>query len=203
MVGRLVEEHRVRAHQQDAGERDAHLPAAGELGDVAVHHLLLEPEAGEDLPGPRLEPVAAELLVARLDLAEARDELVELVEALGVGHRLLERMQLGRDLGDRPGAVHGLLDHGLAGHLADILAEVADGHAAVDGDLALVGLLLAHDHAKERRLAGAVGADEADLLAAVDGGGGLDEQELFPVLLADAVETNHVMAVPGGRSARR
>ena len=48
-----------------------------------------------------------------------------------------------RDRGDGPGAVHRLGDGAAARHLADVLAEVADGHAAIDRDLALVGLLLA------------------------------------------------------------
>ena len=43
----------------------------------------------------------------------------------------------------RAGAVHHLGDGAAARHLADVLAEVADGDAAIDGDLALVGLLLA------------------------------------------------------------
>ena len=58
-------------------------------------------------------------------------------------------------------------------------------------DLALVGLLLAGDHAEQRGLAGAVGADEADLLALQERGRGLDEEDLVAVLLADVVETNH------------
>ena len=40
MVARLVEQHGVGAHEQDAGQRHAHLPAARKLADVAVHHLL-------------------------------------------------------------------------------------------------------------------------------------------------------------------
>ena len=63
--------------------------------------------------------------------------------------------------------------------------------AAIDGHLALVGLLLAGDHPEQRRLAGAVGADEADLLALQERRGGLDEEDLVAVLLADVVETNH------------
>ena len=95
---------------------------------------------------------------------------------------------------DRAGAVHHLGDGAAARHLADVLAEVADGDAAIDRDLALVGLLLAGDHAEQRRLAGAVGADEADLLAPVERRGGLDEEDLVAVLLADVVETDHVRA---------
>ena len=58
-------------------------------------------------------------------------------------------------------------------------------------DLALVGLLLAGDHPEQRGLAGAVRADEADLLALLERRGGLDEEDLVAVLLADIVETDH------------
>ena len=81
---------------------------------------------------------------------------------------MLELRQLGRDRADRAGAVHRLGDDAAAAHLADVLAEVADGHAAIDGDLALVGLLLADDHPEDRGLAGAVRTDEPDLLAPVE-----------------------------------
>ena len=46
--------------------------------------------------------------------------------------------------------------------LARVLAEVADGGAAIDGDLTAVGRLLAGDEAENGRLAGAVGADQTD-----------------------------------------
>ena len=36
VVGRLVEQEDVRPAQQQLGQRDAHLPAAGELAGVAV-----------------------------------------------------------------------------------------------------------------------------------------------------------------------
>ena len=77
----------------------------------------------------------------------------------------LKLFQLGRHRADRAGAVHHLGHRAAARHLADILAEIADGDAAIDRHLALVGLLLARDHPEQRGLAGAVGADEADLLA--------------------------------------
>ena len=78
MVRGLVEEHRVGAHQEDAGEGDAHLPAARERADVAVHRLLREAETGEDLARLGVERVAAELLEPRLRLAERLDQLVHL-----------------------------------------------------------------------------------------------------------------------------
>ena len=191
MVGRLVEQQGVGAHQQDARQRHAHLPAARERADVAVLHRLREAEAGQDLARARLERVAAELVEAGLHVAEALDQPVELVGARRVGQRVLERAQLGGHLGHRAGAGHGLGDHAAPRHLADVLAEVADGHAAVDRHLAVVGRLLPHDQAENRGLAGAVGADQPHLLAAVDGGGRVDEEDVRAVLLADGIEADH------------
>ena len=53
------------------------------------------------------------------------------------------------------------------------------------------GHLLADDHPEERRLARAVGADEADLFAGIELEGGVDEEDLPAVLLADARERDH------------
>jgi hypothetical protein len=41
-------------------------------------------------------------------------------------------------------------------------------------------------------VAGAVGTDEADLLPLLDCHGGLNEEDLVAILLADVVETNHM-----------
>ena len=190
VVRRLVEEHHVGPHEQDAGQRDAHLPAARERAHVAVHHGGVEAEAGQDLAGARLEGVAAQLVEARLHVPEAIDERLHLVGALGVGERVLEVAELGGDGRDGPGAVHRLRHGAPAGHLAHVLREVADGHAAVDGDLPLVRLLLARDEAEQRGLAGAVRADQPHLLPVVQGGRGLQEQDLLPVLLRYGVEAD-------------
>ena len=108
----------------------------------------MEAEAGEDLPRARLERVAAQLVEAGLRLPEALDELVELVAAGGVGQGVLERVELLGRLGDLAGAGHRLGYDAPPLHLADVLAEVPDGDAAIDGDRPSVRLLLLHDHAK-------------------------------------------------------
>ena len=191
MVRRFVEQHHVGPHQQDARQRHAHLPAAGQLADVAVHHLLAERQAGQHLAGAAFQRVAVELLEAVLHLAVALEDLLHLVGLVRIGQRVLELVQLGRDLADRAGAVHHLGDRAAAGHLADVLAEIADGQAAIDRDLALVGRLGALDHPEQGGLAGAVGPDQADLLAAQQRRGGLDVEDLVAVLLGDVVETDH------------
>ena len=205
VVGGLVEEQRVGRHEQDAGQRHAHLPAAGQGAHVAVHGLGGESQAGQDLPGPGLEAVAAQLVEAGLDVAEPLDQLLHLVGAVRIGQRVLQLVKLGGHRRDRTGAVHGL-GHGAAPrHLADVLREVAHGDAAVDGDLPLVRLLLAGDEPEERRLPGAVGADQPDLLAAVDDRRGLDEEDLVAVLHGDGVETDQGAGVlhAAGRRHKR
>ena len=85
----------------------------------------------------------------------------------------------------------GLVEHGAARHLLDVLAEIADGRLPRDGDLAIVGHFLAHDQAEERGLAGAVGADQADLFTGIQLEGGVDEDQLTAVLLVDVGERDH------------
>ena len=202
MVARLVQQHHVGAHEQNAGQCHAHLPAAREIADISIHHLLAEAEPGQHFARPAFQRIAAERLEPALDFAEAFDDRVERVGLCGVAHRGFERMQLGGDDADIAGAVHHLGHSAAAGHLADILAEEADADAAIEKHLALIGLLLAGDHAEKRGLAGAVGADKADLLALLEGGGGLDEEELVAVLLADSVEADHGYAELGTVAAR-
>ncbi|MGY4436785.1 hypothetical protein ACVWWO_009262 [Bradyrhizobium sp. F1.13.1] len=126
-----------------------------------------------------------------LHLAVTRDDLVHLVGLIRVGHRGLEFVQLGRHRTHRSRPVHDLGHGAAAGHLADVLVEIADGDAAIGRDLPLIGRFLAGDHPEERGLACAVRADEPDLLALVEGGGRFDEQYLVAGLLADVVEADH------------
>src|SRR6202165_1065243 len=102
----------------------------------------------------------------------------------------------------RNSVVHHLRPRAAARHLADVLAEIADGHAPIDGHLAFVGLLLAGYHAEQRRLAGPVGADEADPLPLLERRGSFDEENLVTNLLADVVESDHVRLSMGNRCGR-
>src|SRR3954468_23068546 len=86
------------------------------------------------------------------------------------------------------------IEHGAARHLLDVLPEVTDGHLLRNGDVAVVGRLLADDHAKERRLARAVRPDQPRALARVELERGVDEDELPAVLFGDSGETDHERA---------
>jgi hypothetical protein len=65
-------------------------------------HLLREAEAGQDLARPRLQRVAAQIVEARLHVAEALEQRVHLVGARRIGQRVLQVLELGGDLGDGP-----------------------------------------------------------------------------------------------------
>ena len=111
--------------------------------------------------------------------------------ARGIGHRVLQRLELVVQVAEPAAAGDRLVEHRAARHLLDVLAEVADRQLLRHRDLALVGRLLADDHAEERRLAGAVGPDQADLLAGVELERRVDEEDLPAVLLADSRERDH------------
>ena len=84
-----------------------------------------------------------------------------------------------------------LVQHRTAGHLLDVLTEVADAQFFRHRDLAVVGRFFTDDHPEQRRFAGSVRADEADLFARVQLERGVDEEDLAAVLLADAREGDH------------
>ena len=109
----------------------------------------------------------------------------------GIFHGVLQVFELVVQVADAAAAGDGLVEHRAARHLLDVLAEVADGQLLRNRDLAFVGRFLADDHAEERGLAGAVGADQADLLAGVQLERGVDEEELLAVLLVDVGKGDH------------
>ncbi len=194
MVARLVQQHGVGTHQEDTGQRHPHLPAARQRADVTVHHLPAEAQAREHFACPALQRVAVQFLEARLHLAVARDDVIHLIHPVRVAHGGFQLFQFTGHRADGTGAVHHFGHGAAARHFTDVLAEVTDGDAAIDRHLTFVGLLLTRDHPEQRGLAGAVGADETDLLALLERRGGLDEEDLVADLFADVVETNHVHA---------
>ena len=126
VVGRLVHQQDVGLAEQHARHRHAHLPAARQRAHVAVDPLVVEAEAVEDLARAALERVAAEVLVLLLHLAEAREDAVHVVGPVRVGHRLLQILELVVQVAEPAAAGDRLVEHRPAGHLLDVLAEVAD-----------------------------------------------------------------------------
>ncbi len=191
VVGRLVHQQDVRPAEQHARHRDAHLPAAGQRADVAVDALVVEAEAVQHLARLRLEAVAAEVLVLLLHLAEAREDRSMSSAWSGSAIACCSASSSWCRSPRRPLPAIASSSTERPRHLLDVLAEVADRQLLRHRDVAFVRRFLADDHPEQRRLAGAVGTDEADLLARIELERGVDEEHLPAVLLADAGEGNH------------
>ena len=153
MVGRLVEQQQIGLVEQQPAERDAAALAAGELGDVGVVRRAAQRVHREIDLGVELPQVLGVDLV--LELGHLVGGLVRVVGGdLVVA---VEQRLLGRD------ALHDVLAHGELRIELRLLLQVAD--AGAFGDPALADELLVdagHD-AQQRRLAGAVDAEHADL----------------------------------------
>ena len=150
---------------------------------------------------PNGNPVLKVALSADDSFAVTGDDIVHIAGLLGIGHGGFKFCKLCSYGADWAGAVHNFGNGTAARHVSDILAEVANRNAAVGRDLTLVGLLLAGDQAEQRGLASTIGTDEANFLAPVKRGRGLDKEDLVAILLSDVVETNH--GLTGGRNFSR
>src|SRR5215468_1102659 len=72
------------------------------------------------------------------------------------------------------------------------LVDIAEMYRLADGDGALVRLLLVGDHAKQRGLAGAVGANDADNAAGRQLEAEIVDQLTLAVAFAQPLEINHI-----------
>ena len=147
-----------------------------------VHRLV---EAAVEVP--RVGVVEVGLQVAHLG-----EQLV--VVGVGVAHLLgdlVVAVELALDLAD------GLLDvlqDGLALGQRRLLLEHADGRAGVEDRVAVVGVVEPGHDLEQRRLAGAVGSDDADLGAVQEREGDVVEDDLVAVGLAHVAQGEDVLS---------
>ena len=153
MVGRLVEQQQIGLLEQQPAQRDAAALAAGELRHVGVvgraaqrvHRLV---DLGVEVP----QALGLDLVLQLGHLVRGLVRVVHGELVVAVEDRLLRR-----------DALHHVLAHGLVGIELRLLLQVADaralGHPGLAGEL----LVDAGHDAQQRRLAGAVDAEHADL----------------------------------------
>ena len=163
VVRRLVEEEEVRLAQERLRQADARLLAAGEMRDVLLKVLLCEAEAEGHAADAALVVVAAEQFEALDDLAVGAHRLLCVVD----GNLLLERLLA---LAERDDIVKGAQELLVERPCAEVglLLDIADSRRLIELYRAAVILLLAEQAAHERRLAGTICPDKADLVAARD-----------------------------------
>ena len=166
VVGRLVEQQDRRLLEQQAGQRDAALLTAGQILDRPVGR-----RAAQGLHR-HLELVVERPAVDRVDLALELAHLlhqrVEIGVVLGIAHLGRNGVEAVDHVGDVAGAVLDVLEHVLAGVELRLLRQIADGDVLARPGLALKVLVDAGHDLHQRRLAGAVGADDADLGAVIE-----------------------------------
>ena len=164
VVGRLVEEEQVRVAEEEPGERDASLLAAGERGDAGV--------VGRAAQGVHRDvDVALEVPgVGRGDLVLERgllgaDLLVVGVRVRPGGHDRVVLVDERLDLGH---AVHDVALDVLGRVELRLLAEVADREAGRQAGFAHELVVEPGHDPEQARLAGAVRTDDPDLGARVE-----------------------------------
>ena len=168
MVRGFVHQQNIGTAEQNAGQGNAHLPSAGKRAYVAINLVVFKAQAMEHFTGLRFQGVSAKMLILFLDFTKAGQHAVHFVGLGGIGHFMLQGFQLMMKIAHASAAGDGFVQHGAPGHLFNVLAEIADGKPLRDGDFAFVRLFFAHHHAKKRRLACSVRADQADFFARVE-----------------------------------
>ncbi len=164
VVGRLVEEEQIRVGEEGLGEGNAGLLAAAEAVDRLGELSFGEAEAHQNLIGAVLDVVAAGGLEAGLEAVVLREQRFQ----LGSGRRTHCRLDLPHSIGrgknrcERQACF--LADRAIAGETR-FLRQVGDAQARGVDDAPGVRVLQAGDDAEDGRFAGAIDADEGDVLA--------------------------------------
>ena len=187
VVGRLVEAQHVAAGEQDAGELDAPPLAARQHADRQIHAVVAEAEPGGDRPRPRSRPrsrrrrgtsprpVCSGRRCARRVLLHRQPQLLDPLE-------LVVDAAARQHVGDGGAALEDAVD-------ARILRQVAE--AALADDLPGRRLDGAAEHLEQAGLAGAVAADDADLVAGHDGEAGRLDDEPAADLHRETLRLEH------------
>ncbi len=159
VVGGLVEQQDVGLAEERLGQQRAHLLAAGELLHALVVQRLVDAQAGEQRADLGLRLVAVEIGEGRLELGGA---VAVGFGEVGLGVDRLARLEHLEQLGV---ALH----HGVDGRALIVgelvLLQRRQAQPGGDVHVAVRGLEIAAEHLEQRRLAGAVGADQAVAMA--------------------------------------
>ena len=173
VVGGLVEQEQVGRLDEQFAQGDAAALAAGQDGDglvrgraaQRVHRLV---QLGVDVP-------RAGGIDLGLQLAHLLHEGVEV--RVRVRHLLGDLVEAGELAEDPGGAQAHVLDDGLVLVQDGLLHEDADAVAGGQAGLAVARLVQSGHDLEDRGLAGAVGADHADLGSGVEGHGDVVEDD--------------------------
>ena len=165
MVGRLVEQQDVRLLDQQAGQRDAALLTARQAFDRPVRRRAaqrLHRDFQLVVERPAIDRV--DLFLERTHFLHQRVEICVLRRIRHDHADLVEAIELVRGFAR---AVLHILKNGLGGIELRLLRQIADADILARPGLAAIFLVDAGHDLDQRRLADAVGADDADLGTAI------------------------------------
>ncbi len=197
VVGGLVEEQGLGAGEEDAGELHAAALAAGEGLEGLLEQPRLDAEAAGDLGGLGLGRVPA----AGVQLGVGAGPALHAALVDGgvlVGHLDLGVAQAAYDVVETARGQDPLAGQDLGVADAGVLREVADLTTGEDGAGGRLGL--AGEDLGERRLAGAVATDEADLVTCGDAEGDVLHEEASARADLELLGGDHRSRVYGGRT---
>ncbi len=174
VVRRLVEQQHVRLAEQRRGQQRAGLLAARQALERRVARQVLDAQAPACVLDPRLRSPAA----GRLDA----------LERAPVG---LQRVRVRERTKRVPGRARRSAQQVVERAGRRLLRQVAGAHAGGERDRAAVGPLVPGEQAQQRRLAGAVGTDQAHALAGREHQRQAGEQRPGVIALGDVQRFQH------------
>ena len=195
MIGGLVEQQQVGFFEQQLGQRDAHLPAAGKFLGALVPLLVRKAEAGQHGSHLRFDGVAVARAEFAIQLMEAVGHL-RILRARGIqlAHLVRELFHLHFHLLQRSENRHAFGEDAAAGEREAVLRQVAGADAARDAELAVVERLHAGQHFEQRGFAAAVRAHQAGAVLGRDHPVEIFKQQLGAEALAGAGKLDHLLS---------
>ena len=179
MVGGLIQQQDIRVGKERLRQKHPQLVAGRDIGHRAVMQPLLDLDAEQQLTRARLGRVSVELGNLRLQLRRVK---IIGVACVGIG---IDRIALLQNVPESLVTHHHYVEHALifVGEL--ILLQLAEPLAGIDRYISGAGFEVPTENLHERRLAAAVGADQAITVAFAELDGNVFEQRLRAELHGD------------------
>jgi len=183
MVGRFIEQQQVgRAHQR-LRQIQPHAPAAGKTGDRLLHLFQREAQAEQQLFAARVDGIGVGVGQRAVQVADRN-------AVFGGGGLRFQRCQVCFQAAQGDVAVDRVIQC-CAVQRRRFLCDIGDAPFGRVIDFALVGVQFAAQQAEQTGFAGAIGADQADLVAGIEGNVDIFEEGLDAAHQADLLEPNH------------